>query len=186
MSSFEALRRSIPSIHVCHPANGPTNLVAHRDDADRSTMHFLDSCVVGNGRESDPYRLGGACGHSSHRVIVCMWFELQPALRGGPDEYFIEVGGCLLRVNARGVIAADGQATDFVRSESAPAVSLLDEFLASRGNPSSDPAKLILFAIMCNLTGRSGLDDAWDGIDTSIKEEILAETIAVVRGLLPS
>jgi len=45
----------------------------------------------------------------------------------------------------------------------------------------TDPAKKILFAVLDDLFGRRGLDNAWDDIDDDVKEEILASNLEIVR-----
>lgn len=50
----------------------------------------------------------------------------------------------------------------------------------------TDPAKKILFAVLFDLFGRSGLDHQWTGIDDEIKEELLETNLEIVRQNMPS
>lgn len=50
---------------------------------------------------------------------------------------------------------------------------LLDEYYNRHDNPPQDPAKKILFAVINDLTGRSGFDGCWDQMRKGDQEELL-------------
>ena len=58
---------------------------------------------------------------------------------------------------------------------------LLDEFWNRYQEIPTDPAKKILFAVLNDLFGRKGFDNAWDDIDSEIREKLLAENLEIVR-----
>ena len=60
-------------------------------------------------------------------------------------------------------------------------MSLLDEFCNSHVDKPTDPAKKVLFAVMNDLLDRSGFDNAWDGFDEDVMEEILGTNLEIVR-----
>lgn len=60
-------------------------------------------------------------------------------------------------------------------------MSLLDEYSRRHINKPSDPAKRILFAILNDLSGRSGIDNAFDNIDEETMEELLKTNLEIVR-----
>ena len=59
--------------------------------------------------------------------------------------------------------------------------SLLEEFRSRYEKKPTDPAKKVLFAILNDLFGRKGLDNAWDDIDDDVKEELLNSNLDLVR-----
>ncbi|AKM77864.1 MAG: hypothetical protein UX49_C0049G0002 [Candidatus Wolfebacteria bacterium GW2011_GWC2_46_275] len=59
--------------------------------------------------------------------------------------------------------------------------TLLEEFQERYTTKPTEPAKKILFAILGDLTGRRGLDNAWDDIDDDVKEELLESNLEVVK-----
>jgi len=63
--------------------------------------------------------------------------------------------------------------------------TLLEEFQNSRTTAPTDPAKKILFAVLNDLFGRSGLDHQWDAIDDDVRQELLEENLEIVRRNLP-
>lgn len=64
-------------------------------------------------------------------------------------------------------------------------MSLLNEYYDQREQEPTDAAKKIAFAVLDNLTGRKGFDNAWDDVDHDIQEELLADLIETVRKHLP-
>ena len=63
---------------------------------------------------------------------------------------------------------------------------LLEEFqMRYETQPPTDPAKKILFAVLNDLFGRSGLDNEWGAIDDETREELLATNLELVRQNLP-
>ncbi|MBP9727768.1 MAG: hypothetical protein KBD27_00155 [Candidatus Moranbacteria bacterium] len=57
---------------------------------------------------------------------------------------------------------------------------LVDEFLNRHEKKPTEPAKKILFAVLDDLFGRKGLDNAWDDIDDEIREELLETNLEIV------
>jgi len=60
-------------------------------------------------------------------------------------------------------------------------MALLEEFENRYQEKPTDPAKKILFGVLDDLFGRRGFDNAWDVIDSAIKEELLDENLQIVR-----
>lgn len=65
-------------------------------------------------------------------------------------------------------------------------MTLYEEYLDRREKPPSDPAKVALFGIVADLTDRSGLDSAFDGIDDDIKDEMLEQWLMSIKASLPA
>ena len=59
-------------------------------------------------------------------------------------------------------------------------MSLLDEFDYRYTQKPAEPAKIILFGILDDITGRKGFDHVWDAIDDEIKEGILETNLETV------
>ncbi len=64
-------------------------------------------------------------------------------------------------------------------------MSLLEEFGNRYTEKPTEPAKVILFGIIDDLTGRSGFGNEWDAIDPDIKEELLETNLKIVTENLP-
>ena len=58
---------------------------------------------------------------------------------------------------------------------------LLDEYYNRHDNPPQDPAKKILFAVINDLTGRSGFDGCWDGMRKEDQEELLNTNLRKIQ-----
>jgi hypothetical protein len=63
---------------------------------------------------------------------------------------------------------------------------LLTEYYDRREKPPTDPAKKILFAVMDDLLDRRGFDNAWDGCDRDIQEEILTTNLENIKRVMAS
>lgn len=64
-------------------------------------------------------------------------------------------------------------------------MTLLKEFENRYAQKPSEPAKIILFGILDDLTGRRGIDNEWVAIDDDIKEELLETNLEIVTKNLP-
>jgi len=61
-------------------------------------------------------------------------------------------------------------------------MTLIDKYDEYSGNKIGvTTAEAITFDIMNELTGRSGFDGTWDGIDDDIREEILEAMVKIVE-----
>ena len=71
-----------------------------------------------------------------------------------------------------------------IESIGATDTPMLDELAKWYSEKPKDPAKLIVFSLIEDLRGRSGLDHEFDNIDSETQEEILREWIEKVRSIL--
>jgi hypothetical protein len=58
---------------------------------------------------------------------------------------------------------------------------LLDEYSDRYDKSPEDPAKKILFAVVNDLTGRSGFDGIWDGMQKDDQEELLNTNLRKIQ-----